>query len=291
MRAPFDPALDCGSPAAALPRPALLAVTDPKQGCGSKKRQQGCRSPKAAPLTPHPSLLTPFRALLTALCALLLSPLAAQEPVSAAAPKDYSLLGYLRFVNATGHEGKLRVFLDGEDINPTGYADGFATGSVGFPPRTCQIELRHDTLGEFKLAVTLKPGEVASVIALPVIRPAKEDPAKAREAKEKPPKVELGTQAIFSPGFVRGKDITVTVLQATIAEKLEVKIGSLPLTCPKLDPATVSLGRGVGEFVPVTLGNKQLLSLNFTDPSDRVVILFTNKDGVLKNITLNNEVF
>jgi hypothetical protein len=204
---------------------------------------------------------------------------------------DYSALGYLRFVNATGHEGKLRVLLDGEDTNPSGYADGFSTGTVGFPPRTCQIEMRHDTLGEFKLSVTLKPGEVASVVALPVIRPQKDKAPGNRDAEAAPPKVELGAQAVLNPGYVRGKDITVTILQATVAEKLEVKIGSLPLVCPKLDPATVSLGKGMGENVPISLGEKKLLSLNFVDPSDRVVILFPNKNGVIQTITLNNEVF
>jgi hypothetical protein len=58
-----------------------------------------------------------------------------------------------------------------------------------------------------------------------------------------------------------------------------------------LDPATISLGKGMGENVPVSLGDKPLVTLNFVDPSDRIVILFPNKDGVLKTITLNNEVF
>jgi hypothetical protein len=228
-------------------------------------------------------------------CWAFLSAVAALAPAFAQqqgnAKVDYSALGYLRFVNATGHEGKLRVLLDGEDTNPSGYADGFSTGTVGFSPRTCQIEMRHDTLGEFKLSVTLKPGEVASVVALPVIRPQKEKAPGNRDAEAEPPKVELGAQAILNPGYVRGKDITVTILQATVAEKLEVKIGSLPLVCPKLDPATVSLGKGMGENVPVSLGEKKLLSLNFVDPSDRVVILFPNKNGVIQTITLNNEVF
>ena len=79
--------------------------------------------------------------------------------------------------------------------------------------------------------------------------------------------------------------------QATIAEKLEVKIGSVPVTCVKLEPSTVSLGKGAGEVVPVSVGDKPLLTLNFVDPSDRIVILFPNEDGVIKNITLNNEVF
>ncbi len=234
--------------------------------------------------------LHPRRALRLVFCVLLFAlcfPALAQQST---APKDYSLLGYLRFVNATGHDGKLHVTLDGEDINPDGYADGFATGSVGFIPKTCQIEMRHDTLGEAKLSVTLKPGEVASVIALPVIR-SKDNKGPAKGDKAETPKIELGSHVISSPGYVRGGEVTVTVLQATVAEKLEVKIGSLPLTCPKLDPATVSLGKGMGEVVPVSLGEQKLLSLNFVDPSDRVVILFTNKDGVLKNITLNNEVF
>jgi hypothetical protein len=228
-----------------------------------------------------------FSLLLTWVCTLM--PIAAQQQGDK--ENDYSALGYLRFVNATGHEGMLRVLLDGQDTNPVGYADGFSTGSVGFTPKTCQIEMRHDTLGEFKLSVTLKPGEVASVVALPVIRPQKDKGPGNRDAEAEPRKVELGAHAILNPGYVRGKDVTVTILQATVAEKLEVKIGTLPLVCTKLDPATISLGKGMGENVPVSLGDKPLVTLNFVDPSDRIVILFPNKDGVLKTITLNNEVF
>ena len=274
MRAHSNFSLDSGALVRALPRPARLDATGP---------QKGCRCPKPTPL----SFI--LLALLVAI-----GPLTAQQP-EAPNPDNketnYSTLGYLRFVNATGYEGKLQVTLDGEDINPGGYADSTATGSVGFPPKTCQIEMRHDTLGEFKLSVTLKPGEVASVIALPVIRPAKKEVANSPDAATEPPKVELGGQTLFSPGYVRGGAISVTVLQATVAEKLEVKIGSLPLTCPKLEPATVGLGKGIGESVPVSIGEQKLLTLNFVDPSDRIVILFPDKEGVLKNITLNNEVF
>jgi hypothetical protein len=220
----------------------------------------------------------------------------AQEPATppstpAATPKDYSLLGYLRFVNATGHEGVVKVTLDGEDINPAGYETGVATGSVGFPPRTCQIEMRHETLGEVKLSATLKPGEVTSVIALPVITEAKKKPSETSAAKPEEPKIELGAEVITNAGYVRGKEVSVTVLQATVAEELVVTVGSVPVTCEKLKPATVSLGQGVGEVVPVSVAGKPLLTLNFVDRSDRVVILYPNKDGVVKNVTLNNEVF
>lgn len=287
MRAPSDSAIELVS-----------VVCDRRRFSFSDTSSAGARS--EFQLTPHcPPFAILFARLILTLCALLFALCPAfgqQEPESPSRPAnagktDYSTLGYLRFVNATGHDGKLHVLLDGQDTNPPGYPDKTATGSVGFPPRTFQIEMRHDILGEFKLTVTLKPGEVTSVIALPVIRPEKEGADGVRDTSEKAPKVELGAHAITSPGYVRGKDLSVTVLQATIAEKLEVKIGNLPLICPKLDPATVSLGKGIGENVPVSVGENKLISLNFVDPSDRVVIVFPNKDGVLQTITLNNEVF
>jgi hypothetical protein len=229
--------------------------------------------------------------LLLGLCIVTLS---AQQPANSTAinsDTDYRTLGYLRFVNATGHGGKLRVFLDGQDINPSGYDDGFATGAVGFVPKTCQIEMQHDTLGDFKLSVTLKAGEVASVVALPVIRGGKEEKPGSPKGSAKAPKIELGGQSFLNRGYVRGDAISVTVLQATIAENLEVKIGGVPLICPQLEPTALSLGKGVGEVVTLSVGDKPLVTLNFVDPSDRIVILFPNKDGVLKTITLNNEVF
>jgi hypothetical protein len=217
---------------------------------------------------------------------------ATPAPSTTTPPKDYSLLGYLRFVNATGYEGVVKVTLDGEDINPAGYETGVATGSVGFPPKTCQIEMRHETLGEVKLSATLKPGEVTSIIALPMIQEVKPKPGESKDPTKKPtPKIELAAEVIANPGYVRGKEVSVTVLQATVAEELAVTVGRVPVTCAKLKPTTVSLGNSVGEFVPITLGGKTLLTLNFVDRSDRVVILYPNKQGVVQNLTLSNEVF
>jgi hypothetical protein len=224
-------------------------------------------------------------------CCATLAQDAPAPPPPAAAPKDFSLLGYLRFVNATGYEGVVKVTLDGEDINPAGYETGVATGSVGFPPKTCQIEMSHETLGEVKLTATLKPGEVTSVIALPVITERTKKPGASAAEKEEEPKIELGAEVITNVGYVRGKEVSVTVLQATVAEELVVTVGNVPVTCEKLKPATVSLGQGVGEVVPVSVAGKALLTLNFVDRSDRVVILYPNKDGVVKNVTLSNEVF
>ncbi len=289
MPARFDSALDCGSPAAALPRPALLAASDPQQGCASKRRQQGCRSPKAALLTPHPSRLTLLCALLSALCALLLSPLAAQQPAPPTSttppppqPLPNEALGYIRFVNATGHDGKLRVTFDGIDVNPVGYTTGQATGAVGFPPKSALIGFRHDTLGETQVTVTLKPGTVTAVLALPLIE---KDPKPGQE-----PKIELTHHIVESPASSRGRAPVLTILQTTALETMELKVAGQTCAVGRLKPESLTLAN-VGEFAAVSLGGQNVATLNFTDPADQVLVLFTNDKGVLKQVSFSNQAY
>ena len=201
--------------------------------------------------------------------------LQAQEPEPDAA------LGYLRFVNATGYDGVLKVSLDGVDINPKGYVAGQATGAVGLPPKTCQIEMKHDILGELKTSVILKPGMVSAVVALPLVE-------KEPKPGEKP-KVELTSQVIESPPSTRGRPPTVTILQTTPMETMELKVGSLSCAAARMKPETVTL-TGFAEFTPVTLGDKKLATLNFTDPADQVLVFFTNEQGLVKQVSFNNQV-
>lgn len=201
--------------------------------------------------------------------------------VPAQEPTPNMALGYLRFVNATGFEGLLKVSLDGVDINPKGYVTGQATGAVGLIPKACQIEMKHDTLGELKISIILKPGMVSAVVALPLVE-------KEPKPGEKP-KVELIHQVIESPPAAKGRAPTVTILQTTPMETMDLKVGSQSCAAARMKPETVTL-TGFAEFTPVTLGDKKLATLNFTDPTDQVLVLFTNEQGLVKQVSFNNQV-
>jgi hypothetical protein len=183
-------------------------------------------------------------------------------------------LAYLRFVNATGLPGKLFVTLDGEDINPEGYSDGFATGAVGFPAKICQVEFKHDGLGKVKVPVEIKAGEVTAVVALPIAEESKKE--------GEPPEIKLGHQVVASKKHQNGQPSTITVVQSSPAELLNFTVGGVPVVAP--------LNRGMGDFVAVKLGEKTLTTVNCTDPTDHVLFFFTDQKGVLKNVAFHNTV-
>jgi hypothetical protein len=208
-------------------------------------------------------------------------------PAGVLAQEPSAALGYLRFVNATGYDGMLFVKLDGVEISPTGYPSGLATGAVGFAPKECVIEIRHEVLGEVKVSVTLKPGLVSSVIALPLVEEAK--PGKPRQTvmAEEKPKVELTHQVLESRPFKAGAAPTLTVLQSTPMKLMELQVGKQALTVEPLKPATLAM-QGMGDFPVVMLAGKKVAMLNMTDPADQVVVLFITDKGLVQNVTFSN---
>ena len=203
-------------------------------------------------------------------------------PAAAPAPAANAGQGYLRFVNATGRPAPLKVKLNGAYINDQGYAPGHATGAVGLPLGTLQVELEQAELGDYRTGVTLKPGEVTTVVALP--QSAEKDPKKPAEK----PKVELAALVHSSPTRGLGGGSRLTVVQATPAEVLTFLVNGKPLVCEKLKPVTAE---GVmTDFVTLELAKAKVETLNFTDPGDRVVVFFTDEAGKVKSTSFNNTV-
>lgn len=198
--------------------------------------------------------------------------------------QEEELEGFLRFVNATGCEGKLFVEVDKINVNPEGYESGFATGTVGLFPKTLQIEMKHEVLGEFKLPVEIKVGEVVSVVAL--IK-KEEEGKKAGEAK-KEPKLELTCHVQTAPYYKKGEPSTLTILQCTPAERLEVKVGGKVVGCERMKEEKVT--GGLSDAVPVELAGKSVAQMNFYDPTDAFLVMFVDRKGVLKWARYDNKV-
>lgn len=198
--------------------------------------------------------------------------------------------GYLRFVNATGYDGVLMVKLDGVEISPTGYPSGLATGAVGFPPKECAIEMKHEVLGEVKAMVNVKAGLVSTVIALPLVEEEKKPkPGQSAPAAPEKPKVELTHYVLESNPFTTGSAPTLTVLQSTPVKAMELMIGKQALTLEPLKAGVVSL-QGAGDFPTVMLAGKNVAMLNLTDPADQVVVLFVSEKGAVQQVSFSNRV-
>ncbi len=203
-------------------------------------------------------------------------------PVALRGQEGVGGLAYLRFVNATGLPGKLFVKLDGEDINPEGYADGYATGAVGFQAKICQVELQHDGLGKLKVPVEIKGGEVTAVVALPITKESKKE--------GEPTEITLGHQVVASKKHRKGQPATITLVQSSPAELLNFMVGGVSIVAEKLKPVVAPLSRGNGEFVEVKLGEKMLTTVNCVEPTGHVLFFFTDQKGVLRNVWFHNMV-
>jgi hypothetical protein len=145
-----------------------------------------------------------------------------------------------------------------------------------------QVEMEQPELGSHRLSVTLKPGEVTTVVALP--QAADKDPKKPDDK----PKVELASMVHTSPSRGLGSGSRLTVVQATSAPELTFLVDGKPLVCEKLKPVTAE---GVmSDFVTLELAQTKMATLNFTDPGDRVIVFFTDAGGKVMNTSFNNTV-
>lgn len=196
-------------------------------------------------------------------------------------------LGFLRVINATGHPGKLWVTVNGVKLAAaSGYEDGTATGAMGIQNKSLAIEMRHDTLGEVKQAVTLKVGVITAVIAVPA--PKKAD-AKAVKPEEEG-KPELAVHLLELPASRPDAPSTLTLIQFTPAAVLSAAVASTTLSLPVAKPQTMTVTREMGGFLEVTLQGKIIAQLNFKDPAGQGVVIYTDTGGVVKSTQFRNDV-
>lgn len=214
--------------------------------------------------------------------------LLAAAVVSQAQEEAPAGLGYVRFVNATGQAGRLMVKLNGSEADPSGYGDGEATGSLGLPPQTYQIELKHEGLGEGKLPVALKAGEVTTVIALSTAA-AKEGGEKGAKAGEEA-KLEMGWHVDQSPvSPAEPEEPVLKLLQFTPSEELAMSVSGKSCPVPRGKAAAVRITTELGAFPEVELAGRTVCLLNFKIPADQMVVFYTGEGGVLKHAQLRND--
>lgn len=228
-------------------------------------------------------MLTPYRLILLICLVSRLTVLGQQEPEFVIPPD----LGFLRVVNATGHPGNLWVTVNGVKLAAaTGYEDGTSTGAMGIQDKSLVMEMRHDTLGEFKQAIVLKAGVITAVIAVPA--PKRNDGQKDNEGEDRKP--ELAVHLLELPASRPEEPSTLTLIQFTPAKVLSAAVASTSLNLEVGRPQTLTVTREMGGFLDVKLQSKIVAQLNFKDPAGQGVVLYTNTEGVVKSTQFRNDV-
>ncbi len=198
-------------------------------------------------------------------------------------------MGFIRLVNAVGLPGVLQVRIDGTEASPEGFKQGEATGAVGLSPASYKLELEHAALGKEALEVSIKTGQISTVIAY---RTEKPDPkAKASAKLKKEPVPRLAWQVDQSP--VSPPELmtpTLTLLQVTPLDTLPLRVSGTSASARTAEPLRVSIPASMGAFPEVHYQGRAVCLLNFKFPADQLVVFFTDESGRLRHAPMRNDV-
>jgi hypothetical protein len=210
------------------------------------------------------------------LAALFLSPLCgmAQQPAAATAQ------GLISMINATGEDGNLVFAINNELVSRRGLPSGRAAGPIGYRTAGYSIKMKHDFLGDLDTNVTLGDGDHLLLVVTP--KPVSEDtpPATRKEKME--------CQVVNLRRDPNVQEHTIALLQITNVKQLPVTFGSGAHTLDYAKPQFVRFTEEMGKFPRLMFRQSRITSINMDEPRDMAIVLYTDKQGVLKAVQISN---
>jgi len=187
-------------------------------------------------------------------------------------------VGYFRLANATGLDGELHFFMDGEDLNPKGYKSGETTGSLGVAVPTVKLTAKHPLCDDTEYQIKLQPGEQTAVIAYvePQVDPTTGE-VKKRTLKFSTLQRKNG----------KGKR-TATLLFLSVSQPIELDMNGQPVTLTPMKQLDIGFGDARSTGVSLSVDKKTIGSLDIEDAGDYAVIVFDKADGTHGCITFYN---
>ena len=200
-----------------------------------------------------------------------------QPPPSAPTSPQEIGKGYVQFINATGHEGALMLWVNDEGLSNRGYASGKSTGTLPLAESSVKIKGVLGDLEETEIGLTVKAKYLHLVVARVVIE----------EKKGKPPTPKLVLQSTeFAPGTSVSPS-ALLVLQLTNVPVLDVSFGEGAISLAYGKPQVLEVSARMGSFPRIVFRNTIVESFNFHDPAHRGAVLFTDKTGGLRSAVFN----
>lgn len=187
-------------------------------------------------------------------------------------------VGYFRLANATGLDGKLHFFLNGEDLNADGYPSGETTGSLGVAPAPVKITAKHPLCEDADYTFEVKPGEQTAIIAY--VEPQKDQ--KTGEVKKR--EIKFGT--LERKGG--SKKRSATLLFLSVSQQIELRMNNAPVVLTPHKQVNVNFSESRGTGVNIAVGDSKIGGLDIEDPGDYAVIVFDKADGSHGCITFYN---
>lgn len=187
-------------------------------------------------------------------------------------------VGYFRLANATGLDGNLHFYLDGEDLNPIGYTSGETTGSLGVATANVKLKATHPLCDDTEFELKLQPGEQTAVIAYV------EPQVDAKTGKVKKRVLKFSTLQRKSGSSKK----TATLLFLSVSQSIDLEMNGRPVTLKTLQQMDVGFSESASTGVNIGVGSQKIGGFDIEDPGDYAVIIFDKADGTHGCITFYN---
>lgn len=195
----------------------------------------------------------------------------AQEPVDDGFPR-------IRIANATGLDGQVQVFIQGESINPDGFKSGEVTGVFALQPGTIKIDIKHPQIEDTTQSFTLNTTDRLAIIAYT-------EPKKEEEAA-------INTKRVLKFTTLqrkqRGLKKSATLLFLSVSEGLDLGMNKTLLSLTPHKQVDMTFEDSRGSQVALTVKDKSLKIFDIDEPGDYAVIIYDMPNDGLGCITFNN---
>lgn len=187
-------------------------------------------------------------------------------------------VGFFRLANATGLDGQLHFYLEGEDLNPRGYKSGETTGSLGVAVPTVKLKASHPLCDDTEYELKLEPGEQTAVIAY--IEPQMDQ--RTGEVRKRTLKFNTLERKSGS------KKRTATLLFLSVSQSIDLDMNGKPVTLTALKQQDIGFGDSRSTGVSLSVGKQSIGNLDIEEAGDYAVIVFDKADGTHGCITFYN---
>lgn len=187
-------------------------------------------------------------------------------------------VGYFRLANATGLDGMLHFYLEGEDLNPKGYKSGATTGSLGVSVPTAKLKASHPLCEDTEYVLKLQPGEQTAVIVY--VEPQMDQ--KTGEVKKRTLKFATLERKDGS------KKRTATLLFLSVSQPINLDMNGKPVTLAPMKQQDIGFGDSRSTGVALEVGGQKIGNLDIEEAGDYAVIVFDKSDGTHGCITFYN---
>ena len=197
-----------------------------------------------------------------------------------ATPAD--IPAFARLIDAVAQgQDKLRLFIDGESMNPDGYILGDVTGGIGLKPGPHEFTLKRPGVSDGVTRITLAAGHTITLIAFAEQIPASEN---------KPAYWAIRILRLRQMEPVTKRSATFVSVSHTPEHEVEIRSpnGKCTAVTVKRLALTQSPILYPEGYVPLRCHSQKLPSIPVGGPGNYLVLLYDDAAGLLQSLNLQD---